>query len=204
MHEPRTNAKIAKIAKLAMLGAVVMALGSAPVAAQSFGGEVLSSRVLSDYVYAHPGPGVVAADPRVDHPLVAVLLWRGQTGWQSDSSRPAQKRPGVGSAMSVGASSMTEHSHTVGGRDLAFRYDNHRHTIEVLGKSYDASEPVAILVDRVDTNGGPAQVVGVVKLSNPFVLPARWSDTPGASLAPPGALLAKSLRQYPEIEAFLR
>ena len=202
MHEARMNARIAK---LAMSGVAVLTLASTPIQAQSFGGEVLSSRVLSDYVYAHPAPGVVAADPRVDHPLVAVLLWRGQAGWQTDSSRAAaRQRPSVGTAMSVGASSMTEHSHMVGGRDLAFRYDNHRHTIEVLGQTYDASQPVAILIDRVDTNGGPAQVVGVVKLSNPFVLPARWSDTPGVPPSPPGALLAKSLRQYPEIEAFLR
>jgi hypothetical protein len=195
------NARSAKLAVLVLTAAV---LTGVPAEAQSFGGEVLSPRVLSDYVYAHPAPGVVAADPRVDHPLVAVLLWRGQSGWQTDTSRTPRQRPSVGSAMSVGASSMTEHSHIVGGRDLAFRYDNRRHMIQVLGQSYDASEPVAILIDRVDTNGGPPQVVGVVKLSKPFVLPARWSDAPGASPAPPGALLAKALRQYPEIDAFLR
>jgi len=202
MHETCTNARVAK---LAMCGVALLTLASTPVRAQSFGGEVISQRVLSDYVYAHPAPGVVAADPRVDHPLMVVLLWRGQPGWQTESNRAApRQRPSVGSAMSVGASSMTEHTHMVGGRELAFRYDHHRHTIEVLGQTYDASQPVAILIDRVDTKGGPAEVVGVVKLSNPFVLPARWSDAPGVAPSPPGALLAKSLREYPEIEAFLR
>jgi hypothetical protein len=196
MHVP-TFAKIT-------LFLAASAIGPTSVAAQSFGGEVLSPRVVSDYIYAPPKQGVVPADPRVEHPLVAIILWRGEAGWQTDSARATRQRPAVGSAMSVGASSMTERSHNVGGRDLAFRYDNRRHKIEVLGQAYDAAEPVAILVDRIDTKGGQPQVVGIVKLSNPFVLPARWSDSPNVAPAPLGTLLTKSLRQYPEIETFLR
>jgi len=172
--------------------------------AQSFDGEVLTSRVVSDYVFAPPAPGVVPADPRSDHPLVVVVLWRGQAGWQADSLRARRQAPTTGSAMSVGASSMMERSHNVGGHDLSFRYDGRRRTVEVLGQQYDTSTPVAILIDRADASGGPAHVVAVVKLSNPFLLPARWSNEPGGTPTPKGVLLARSLRQYPEIDAFLR
>ena len=179
-------------------------LASSAVEAQSFGGEVLSPRVVSDFIYAPPAKGVVPADPGVDHPLVAVLLWRGVAGWQTDSSRSRRAGPPMGSAMSVGATSLTEHSHNVGGHELAFRYDPRKRRIEVLGQSYDAAHPIAVLIDRADAEGGPARVVSVVQLSDPFVLPARWSNVRGSTPVPHGVLLAKSLRQYPEIEAFLR
>ena len=149
-----------------------------------------------------PDVPVVATDLRTAEALKYV--WRGQAGWQADSSRTRRPATTAGSAMSVGASSMTEHSHNVGGRDLAFRYDGRRGKIEVLGQSYDASQPVCILIDRADANGAQPEVVGVVKLSNPFVLPARWPETPGTAPAPRGVLLTRSLRQYPEIDAFLK
>jgi len=192
-----------KRSALLMIGVAVLPLAVRVTSAQSFGGEALSPRIFSDYVFAAPAKGVVPADPRVDHPLVVVLLWRGDAGWQTDTTR-RRTAPPVGSAMSVGASSMTEHSHNVGGHDLAFRYDGRHHTIEVLGQKYDTSQPVALLIDRADANGGPAQVISVVRLANPFVLPARWTDAPGSTPAPRGVLLVKSLRQYPEIDAFLR
>jgi hypothetical protein len=180
-------------------------LVSTRLSAQSFGGEVLSPRVISDFIYAPPAKGVIPADPGVDHPLVAVLLWRGVSGWQNDSSRARRSQAvPTGTGMSVGASSFTEHSHNVGGHELSFRYDSRKHRLEVLGQSYDATHPIAVLLDQADANGGPARVVGVVPLSDPFVLPARWSNAPGSTPAAHGVLLAKSLRQYPEIEAFLR
>ena len=202
MHRERL---LGRATVFAALSAVALSLAvPAALGAQSFGVEVLSPRVVSDYVFAPAARGVVPADPRVDHPLAFVLLWRGQEGWQADSIRARRAAPVVGSAMSVGPASQSEHSHNVGGRELSFRYDARRRTVEVLGGSYDASQPIAILIDRADATGGPPQVVQVVKLSNPFVLPARWSDAPGARPSPKGVLLAKSLRQYPEIDAFLK
>src|SRR5262245_24643122 len=152
-----------KTVRFVVIASITMTLAATTALAQSFGGEVLTSRVVSDYVFAPPARGVVAADPRSDHPLVAVVLWRGQAGWQADSLRARREARPAGSAMSVGATSMMEHSHNVGGHDLAFRYDARRRTVEVLGQGYDASTPVAILIDRADASGGPAQVVGIVK-----------------------------------------
>ena len=200
MHRTRLLEKATGFVAIAF----AMTIGARVVEGQSFGGEVLSARVVADFVFAPPARGVVPADPGVDHPLVVVLLWRGQAGWQTDSLRARRPATTAASAMSVGASSMTEHSHNVGGRDLAFRYDGRHRKIEVLGQSYDASQPVCILIDRADANGAQPEVVGVVKLSNPFVLPARWSETPGSAPAPRGVLLTRSLRQYPEIDAFLK
>jgi len=174
----------------ALLFAVLLA---APVARAQVrgGGGSSTSKIASPTVVA----SWRAHDNYADGSSTTLLvLWRGTPGWFAAGGRGSSS--GAGSGGGAGGGSYAYEYMTFGGRTFMMEFDDDRRVVKLLNQEISLKETNVVLVDFVDSAGGPT-VVGY-----------RWVE-PGPP-APPlvaGAIpdpIAGVVKRSPELYEYLR
>src|SRR5262245_23951185 len=88
------------------------------------------------------------------HELELLVLWRGTPGWWATGSSGSSG--GVNSSRGAWSQRFSQ-----GGQDFEIRGDSNAHTADILGRTFDLTKGNAILLDEVDSPGGP-RIVGTV------------------------------------------
>lgn len=190
------------------------ARGAAQDAACSVGYSVVTERVTADRFIACPASGG-------ERRLAATVLYRGRAGWV--------KRPGRGTGLGGGEGLVGDNATTAAaGRELRTRgvssfgggahYDPAGRTLWVLGRAFSlgdtrggAPTALVVLVDRVDSVGGPPVVAGTARiaatlppeLQNPSARLALAAADPATPRRSSLEAFAEMLRRSAEVRAFL-
>jgi hypothetical protein len=118
------------------------------------------------------------------HALQLVVIWRGQPGWYTRGTSGGTSGGGSGTAF--------HHTVRYGGVELQLTFDMQTRVAEVQKTRVDLGDDNVILVDDVDSAGGP-RVVETLRLDATLPLPQRGIP-----------MVAPLLGQSPHVLAFLR
>lgn len=176
-------------------------------------GGSLSPSVMYDYAYGEVGQGAARVSS-----LRAVILWRGRPTWNGElSTDTTAQRIAHRTYRARVDSAENAQGMFVGGQRGLITYggelDRDRNSFHLLGKTYEIplrDSAIVLMVDRVDSPGGPPFVAGVAYI-DAHLPDAFWTkswssgDTTFIVHAGSGShALETALQRIPAVRDFLR